>query len=307
MFCVNCGQKLDDDTLFCPGCGQKQDKGQTSSAPTGQNPPAPSPVTTPQPVQLPHQTYIPATPAHKPRKKHGCLIALIIVIVLLAAAVAAVYFLIPGLLRPNDLGIKSTRAAYESAMVKIGVTKDAAPTSGSANDYKIIYGAPHDVSTALSSEELTSFFNENRPSYYAVKNVQVRVNPDGTIEASAKLDTSYVFNNMLFGQYTRQDAQKALPMVGLIPNDVNIYFKVNGSVVNNTVRGLDIADVKVMGIDIPQDLISQAEPFVTQVLNTYIASENARAGTSIDLLQADNGKLDLKGSLPDSVSRVPAQ
>lgn len=299
MFCTNCGQKINDSDLFCPDCGHKQTETISSSASQ-----APYTVAAGAPVFM-SQPQVQSYTAQK--KKHGCLTAFIIVIIILALAAAAVYFLIPGLLRPYDLGIKSTREAYERAMEKMSITKDTSPATGAADDYKITYGAPHAIDTALTSEELTSFFNENRPPYYAVKDVQVRVNADGSIEASGKLDTSYVFNEMLNGQFTKQDAQAALPTLGLIPDNVNIYFKVAGGVEDNQVHGLNVEAISVMGIGLPQSLITSAEPFVTQVLDIYIAKECARVGASIESLELNNGKLDFYGSLPSSVTRIPLQ
>lgn len=301
MFCTNCGQGINDGALFCPNCGQKQAEIISSSVtqpPSAQA--AGAPVYTTQPQVPPY-----APPMATQKKKHGCLTALIIVIVILALAAAAVYFLVPGLLRPYDLGIKSTREAYERSMEKMGISKDTSPVSGTADDYKITYGASHAVDTALTSEEITSFFNENRPPYYAVKDVQVRINGDGSIEASGRLDTSYVFNKMLYGQYSKQDAQSALPMLGLIPDNVNIYFKVTGGVEDNQVHGLNVESVSVMGIGLPQSLIASAEPFVTQVLDIYIAKECARVGASIESVDVSNGKLDFNGSLPSSITRIP--
>lgn len=301
MFCTNCGQGINDGALFCPNCGQKQAETNNSSAtypPSAQA--AGAPIYTTQPQVPP---YVP--PMATQKKKHGCLTAFIIVMVILALAAGAVYFLVPGLLRPYDLGIKSTREAYARSMEKLGITKDTAPVSGTADDYKITYGASHAVDTALTSEEITSFFNENRPPYYAVKDVQVRINEDGSIEASGRLDTSYVFNVMLNGQYSKQDAQAALPMLGLIPDKINIYFKATGGVDNNLIQGLNVESFSVMGIGLPQSLITSAEPFITQVLDVYIATQCAKGGSSIDSLEVNNGKLDFNGSLPSSITRIP--
>lgn len=295
---------MNDGTGFCPNCGQKQGQAANGVPPqTDMNQNSVSPTYQTQPQAQP---YI-APPVVRQKKKRGCLTAFIVVLIILGLGAAALYFFLPGLFTPNDLGIKSSRAAYESTMDKLGMRKDASPTTGSAEDYVVTYDGLHAVETNLSSEELTSFFNENRPPYYAVKAVQVRVNEDGSIEASAKLDTNYVFNTILNGAYTREDAKAALPMVGLIPENVNVYFKLTGSVVNNQIQGLDVEAVKIMGIGIPQSLISSATPFIVQTLDGYISRETNRTGTSIALVEARNGELDFKGTLPSSVSRIPAE
>jgi hypothetical protein len=293
MYCVNCGHKIDDGTPFCPDCGTKQ----TQSA----GAPIPPPLN-----RQPQSQQFSAVPVAGPKKRHGCLTALIIGVVVVLLAAAALYFFVPGLLRPIDLGIRSSREGYLSAMSKLGVEKDESPKSGTAESFSITYGPPQDVSTGLNSEELTSFFNENRPPYYAVKNVQVRINGDGTIEAAGTLDTRYVFSQILAGQYTKQDAQKELPMLGLIPDNVNVYFKLSGSVEDNQVQGLDVDGVKVMGIAIPQSLIDDNSAFIVDTLDSYISRECARVGASVEHLGVSDGKLDFIGSLPSTITRTPA-
>ena len=45
------------------------------------------------------------------------------------------------------------------------------PSSGAPEDYKYTYGELKEIKTGLTSEELTSFLNYNRPKYYALKKV----------------------------------------------------------------------------------------------------------------------------------------
>jgi hypothetical protein len=297
MFCKNCGHQLQAQAAFCPDCGQKQDTAERAQ-PEQTNPPSA--------YQLPQQPqYAPAPPV-KIRKGRGLRVFLIILAVLIAGA-AGTYFLLPGLSKPVDLGIRSSREAYERAMSKLGIDKDTAPESGESDDYIISYGELRETEASLTSEELTSFFNENRPPYYAVKNVQVRINEDGTIEASGNLDTSYVFDRILNGQYSRDDAQSALPMLGLVPDTVNVYLKFSGSVVNNHVEGFDVDAVSVMGIPIPKELIVSNAAFIVNTLDDFIARENARVGTNIERVEIAGGKLSLDGALPASVDRIPAE
>jgi hypothetical protein len=152
----------------------------------------------------------------RPRKKRRGLTVFFIILLVLLAGAAGVYFLLPGLSRPIDLGIKSTREGYENVMDKLGIRKDEAPKVGSADDYTVTYGEPRRAEALLTSGELTSFFNENRPPYYALKNVQLRINDDGTLEASGNLETAYIFDEVLGGQYSKEDARAALPMLGLL-------------------------------------------------------------------------------------------
>jgi hypothetical protein len=242
------------------------------------------------------------------KKKRGCLTALIIAVILLGAAVAAVYFLLPGMLRPYDLGIKSTEEAYESTLHKLQLSKDDAPASGNADDYTIVYGGAQSIQTELDSEELTSFFNENRPDYYALQDVQIRINEDDTVEVSANIDTNYIFSEVLGGAYSRKDAEDALPMLGLLPDKINVYFDFTGGVRNNVISDLDIAKISVLGIPLPESLYdsASAQSFIENTLNAYIAEVRAEHGSSYDLLDFQDGALVFEGSNPSSVTHVPA-
>lgn len=80
MFCPNCGEKLDDDTVFCTNCGVKidevgtdPDEGYTAPEPTFQTD-----------ARQRQQEY-----DKKPKKKKTGMIVLIVIIVLLTAAIVA--------------------------------------------------------------------------------------------------------------------------------------------------------------------------------------------------------------------------
>lgn len=303
MFCQNCGQGFENNVGFCPNCGAKM-KGEYPQSPLSQ------PVQPAQPVYntgqyVPQQSFKPM----KKKKRSGCLTSLLVLIGLLCAIALSAYFLLPGLFKPHDLGIKTSSKSYESSMKKLNFTKDKAPTTGEAEDYKYTYGKPQAVDTSLSSEELTSFFNTNRPDYYALKNVQIKINPDNTIEAAATLDVSYVFGNILDGKYSREDAQKALPMLGLLPNNINIYCKASGGIKDNKLNQLSIHNVSVMGIPIPESYVSSsdAKQFINTNIGGYLERVTAKSNTRFDLLQVNNGNLAIKGQIPSSISRIPVK
>lgn len=307
MFCPNCGQTLEDNANFCLNCGTKTG---------GLTPQFPPPE--PQQAQTYNQNYgaqqpppppPPSSYPNKQRKRPGCLIALLVFIGIISAVALSVYFLVPGFFKPHDLGIKTSEQAYASALQKLSLTKDKAPQKGVAEDYKYVYGAPKAVDTALSSEEITSFLNVNRPDYYALKNAQVKINPDNTIEAAAGLDVSYVFNNILQGRYNKDDAKKALPMLGLLPDNVNIYFKFGGEIKSNKVEQLSIHKASVMGIPIPESLVNSADAkkFVKDNIGGYIERTAARQTARYDSIKVDKGKLIFKGQVPSSLSRTPVK
>lgn len=306
MFCKNCGIRLENgSTEFCPNCGLKVNGHSAQNLYTE----APLKQQVNKEYQSPKNEPQQSVNSGGRKKRSGCLTALLVFIIVIAGIALAAYFLLPGVFKPNDLGIKTSDQAYESAVQKLGYTKDKAPSIGAAQDYKYTYGSPKAADISLTSEEITSFLNVNRPPYYAIKNVQVRINPDNTVEAAASLDVPYVFNYILDGKYNKDDAKKALPMLGLLPDKINVYSKFSGGVRNNRIEKMSIDKVSIMGIPIPGTLVNTtgATSFVKSSIDNYIGKETSKQNSRYDLLEVNNGNLVFKGQIPSSISRTPLE
>ncbi len=239
-------------------------------------------------------------------RKSGCLIALLVFAGTIAAILVALYLLLPGLLRPYDLGSKTSVEAYNSALNKIHLKKDAAPDVGEAADYKIKYGKAKKGNVFLTVDEIASFMNHNRPDYYALKNFQIRINKDNTVETAGTLNTEYVFEKVLANKYNLQDAKKALPMLNLIMGDVNVYCKFKAKIANNSVKSLDLQNVGIMGIPVPNQLIdsNEAESFVMDNISSFLKRTCKETGANYKLMEVKNQKLHIIGDFPSSVKHI---
>ncbi|MFZ5353426.1 MAG: zinc ribbon domain-containing protein [Bacillota bacterium] len=284
MFCHNCGHRMEDNSDFCPECGFKRENSH-SLAPQGG-----------QPVI-----------AGKSKRKSRFLKRLLVFFIVVAVVITTIYFIVPGVSKPIDLSIKASKEAYEAALSKLDFSKDNSPEAGDAEDYKYVYGDLHEIEVSLTSEELTSFFNINRPKYYALKNVQVRVNKDDTIETSATINTSYVLDKVLGGEYDREDVRRVMPMLGLLPENINIYCRFSGEIENNSLNELCLYNASVMGIPIPQSLLSSSDStsFVKETINNYISRITEKSNTKYEAIKAANESIVIKGQIPSSLSRIP--
>lgn len=239
------------------------------------------------------------------KKKHGFIKGILITLSALVLVVVALGFIFPGLVWTRSLGVRYTQTNYNSIIDKLNYTKDATPTGDSADLYNYVYGEPTNVDTELTSEELTAFFNENRPSYYPLKNVQIKINEDGSIEVAAAANVDYFLNDLLGGKYTREQIQNEIPALGLLPDNVNIYLKFTGSITNNiSTIYIDLATVQ--GIEIPSNYTnsSSAINVIESSLNDFIAKLNTETGTNFESLTVQNGVLKFKGSVPSSLERI---
>lgn len=240
----------------------------------------------------------------EPKKKKG-LIKFITFLVMVGVIVLSLGFVFPGLLWTKSLGIKYTKEDYQSVMNKLNYVKDAAPTGSSKDEYDYIYGETTDINVEFTSEELTAFFNEGRPDYYAVKNVQIRVNADGTIEAVGSANVDYFLNEILGGKYSREEIKNEIPALGLLPKNVNLYLNVSGSVINNK-SSINMNSVSVQGVPIPSTYVKSGEAVgtVTEGLDNVIAKGKTNSGLDVEKIVVENGKIVFKGKVPTSLKRV---
>lgn len=294
MFCKECGTNLPEGTPFCTNCGAMVNDEKAKEI---ESPQTAAPVY----VQQPHPK--------KKKKGKGCLIALISVVVVIALIIGALFLFLPGFLRASDLKVKHTESDYLSALDKLGYSKDESPDSGAGSDYSIQYGATHPLDTTLTSEEITAFLSFNRPPYYAMKNVQVKFNPDGTIEASGKLDLEYMLAEILRGKYSKDDIFGRFPMIKLLPNNLNFYLDFEGDVIENKTENIMVHSVKIQGISLPGSIVKSDDAinFIEDFTDEYIERMNSKSGIYFEHLGNEDGELTFIGIMPDSVERFPAK
>ncbi|MHB1483670.1 MAG: zinc ribbon domain-containing protein [Saccharofermentanales bacterium] len=342
MYCENCGSKNDDGSVFCISCGKKMaSQNSAATGPAVQATPPPvqaqhvqtqqpvatpppvqaqhvqtqQPVATPPPVQAQHvQTQQPvaqyaAQPAAQPKKKkkHGCLTFMLGFLAAIVLLGMAVYIFVPGLLRPYNYGVKVSKEAYESALTKLKYTKDVSPATGTLGSFKNVYGPTNSIDTALTSEEITSFLSYNRPPYYALSNTQVRINKDNTIDIATRIDVDYVFDHVLGGKYTMEQAIQQVPMLRFLPDKVNMAVNVEGKVVDNNFEDLDLNKVSLNGIPLPPSLFESTDTvdFVEKTLSDYMKLANEGSKADYNLIQVMDGNLVILAEFPSSLTRVP--
>jgi hypothetical protein len=219
---------------------------------------------------------------------------LFIFIIVIGFMLVALGCLFPGLLWTKSLGVKYTEADYKKVMEKLGYSLD---TNLVTESYT--YGPPTAIDTKFTSEEITALINKNESEYYAIKNAQVKLNDDGTIEIVGSANTDYFLNEILGGKYTKEEVSSMLPIPGLLPSAVNIYLNLNGSVTNNKTN-ISINSVSVQGVEIPSSITNSYESInsVTEGLDNIILKCNNESGSSFDEIKVENGKLVFKGKIP---------
>lgn len=239
-----------------------------------------------------------------PKKKHQLLKTLGIIAVVITIIILSLGFIFPGLLWTKDLGVRYTESDYKSFMTKLNYIKDAAPTGNSKENYVYTYGKTKNISTEFTSAEITAFINTGRPSYFAVKNVQVRINKDGTVDASGIVNVDYFLGEVLTGKFSREQIVKEIPALGFLPGNVNMALNINGGIANNKASG-SINSAEVQGIPIPTEYINSDEAVstVTGGLNNILSKNSSESGSVFEKLAVENESLVLKGKFASSLTR----
>jgi len=240
----------------------------------------------------------------KPKKKHRFLKKFAIFIILVTIAILTLGFVFPGLLWTKNLGVSYTKQDYDSFLAKAQYTKDTTPIGDSKDDYTYKYGETAALNAKFTSAELTAFVNYNRPSYFAVKNVQIRINKDGTIDAAGTVNVDYVLNEILGGKFSRQQIVKEIPALGILPSNVNLSLNIEGSVINNS-ASFSLNSIAVQGIPIPDQYSKSSEgiSIATTGINNLISKSSANSGANINKLAVENENIVLEGKFPTSLTR----
>ncbi|MHB1150725.1 MAG: zinc ribbon domain-containing protein [Eubacteriales bacterium] len=299
MLCKKCGKDLPENVKFCPSCG--------------------------------HRIYetIPYAETEKViKRKNILLITFLLIILILAGTVIYLTFFKPGSTETPDITditditdntgiseqtesdepeITTIEGAYESALGKLKLKTDAAPKTGKAEDYNNIYGEVNKIDTTLTEQELTALSNYNRPSYNAVKNVQIQINPDNTVNFSADIDKNYFIDDVLSKNDDSNKIAQSFPLLIFMPNTVNVTCTMSAEIEDNKTSDFNVTKATVMGIGIPESMYSTPE-MKTQIitsLNSYLAENTEKTGAYFDTIKVQDGELIVKGDIPSSLTREP--
>lgn len=312
MRCEKCGNELLQEDKACKACGhpvgEKQaDEKTVSENPAGDN----SVVGTPASESSTGENSVDESPAgetstkesrpsKKAKKKHGCLIALLIMLGLIGVGVLCIAIFLPGFFRPKSLGIKVSKEAYDSAINKL--YKDTTPLEKGASDSQSdrdTYKEPVEVEASLTSEEVSALVNYNKEKYYAYDKVQIKVNPDDTIEFSGSVDTDYFLDEFLGGEYSKEEIIESFPIIKAIPDSVNVYLKMSGGIEDNKTVDFALNDIEILGIDIPSSLYEElsAQEEISDMLDDFLTRKAEKTKDSYASVKPEGGELQIIGSL----------
>lgn len=206
--------------------------------------------------------------------------------------------LVPGLsplfgAGPKDFGIRVTKEDSLAARSKAGIEIVSLPKNAEQKDFTL--EGRKDASFTLDSKELTAFTN-NRPWIkYPIKNVQVKIDKDGTIESSATLIVSRVMPFAVALGYSESQIRGVMQKFNIPPFEVPVYVKGKGSVINDTVS-INAQNINIGAIPVPGDIVGQINKGAESILDDIIQKHST--SFHADTLNFTDGRMIFKGTVP---------
>jgi hypothetical protein len=218
-------------------------------------------------------------------------IILLVIVALIGYGVYAFGFI--GTPKAKDLGIRFTQTDFVSMEQKSGVKHDVLAPGGKEI---ISYAGSHDVDSTFTSEDFSAFAQYASWKYLPFTNVQIRINEDGTAEASGNMNTAKLADYLMGAGGVSVDEANKIKSYVPISGNPTFYIKVGGSVKENTLQNFSIQSAAIGPVPIPSTFIGLYIGRVEKFLDDRIAK---LPGAYVKSMTIEDGKLRYQGSLPD--------
>ncbi len=195
---------------------------------------------------------------------------------------------------PRNLGIKYTTADSEAARKKVGTEIVAIKPEDSKSDFTL--EGKKSAEFSMDSQELSAHTG-NRPwKNYPLKNVQIKIGDDGTIEGSATLVIAKGLPYALALGYSEEQVKNAMAKYNIPPVEVPFYVKGKGEVINDKVT-VDAQTIEIGKVNIPANIVSQVNSEAKTVLEDIIQKHSS--AFHAESVTFANGKMNFKGTVAD--------
>lgn len=217
----------------------------------------------------------------------------LILIFLIALLAAAGWYL----LKPKHLGVAYTPTDLNSIKKKINVTFAPLPADKAAIKTIIVSGS-HQVDQNFTSAELTAAVDNrhNDYAYFPFRNVQIRVNADGSIEGSATINYQDAVNYLLTLGVSQTAISEGTTKFKIPNTNLPVYLKASGAIINNDSQ-INFSAAKIANISVPENLIKEFQPAVNGLIESIIKSR--QPSYNIEKLEVVNSQVHFKGAAPD--------
>ncbi len=253
------------------------------------------------------QTGIPVQPRKKRISVGKVILLLFSLVVLLVFWFVARSGFVPGLAKvvgadkPVNLGVKSTAAQSTAMLQKLGIRLDNQPAATDPAKYRKVYSGQVAINQDFTESEISALLNFNHVAFWAVKDAQVKISKDGTLEAAMLVKTS-TFNIRRDGEVPT-GVMRYLPAV--LPDELPVYVKGKITVAGSNQVRTDIQALQIGRVTIPASVVNaEVEKQANQYVNDRL---RAIPGLSIQEISFQDGKVHFRGTWPKEFRRIPIQ
>ena len=162
------------------------------------------------------------------------------------------------------------------------------------NDYTWEFSDYQPKTFTMTGEEASAFFNEMAPAFWWFKDSQIKVEPDGTILTSSKVDIAGVLT-FLF-----RDVAEEIPVT--LPGKANLYTEGRIGIVDNQIH-MDPEFIQIGPAKIPEEYLEEdVVEGVSMFLNRFITMI---PGLQINRIEERDGSFDVDAIIPQKVTVRP--
>ena len=219
---------------------------------------------------------------------------LVIIVVLISLIVFVPWYFLGIGSKPKDLGISFTIQDSAAARDKVGT--QIIPITAEINKSDFTLEGKRDIEFSMDSKELSAHSNNRSWKNYPVKNLQIKISNDGTIESSATLIVSKGMPYAMAMGYSEVQIKDAMKKYNIPPFEVPIYIKGRGQVINDDVK-VYAQTITLGNILVPQALVETASSEVKKLLNDVIKKHSQ--SFHADSLTFIDGKMNFRGSVAE--------
>lgn len=236
-------------------------------------------------------------------KKFLITFTVIIVILLLIIGGIALYFgFIPAFsktfVKRVDLGVKNDPQLSLDLRKKSGVQFNILENELPTNK-EVVYEGVLNIEETLTSQQVTSILNTVKTQHSSIpfSNVQIRINNDGTSEASFDLDIETTVNEAKKLGYSDEEIQKGKKYLGALGDSVYVYAKISFEIQKDKLSVTPYS-FRIQNFNVPSGITKMVaevgskaiEDRLSQVPNLFINS-----------LKQVGDRLSFSGTIPQSI------
>ncbi len=230
------------------------------------------------------------------------LLLIIVVILLILVGVAAYFGFIPGLsdsfVKHVDLGIENNPQLSldlrNKSGVQFNIPEDQLPT-----DKEVVYEGVLNIEESLTSEQVTSILNivTTELTYMPFSNVQIRINEDGTSEASFNLNIETTVNEAKKLGYTDEQIEEGKKYLGVLGDSVYVYAKLSFDISNDELTVNPYA-FRIQNFNVPDSITKMVAEAGGNAIEDRLSLV---PNLSISSLKQVGDRLNFTGTIPQSV------